>query len=79
MHTWDEGSTMSSLLLFKVVMGALLILQVAALSGAGKAGSYYSTLGIQPNASEKEIKRSYRKLAMKVCGDRCCVLSSVPL
>lgn len=28
--------------------------------------SYYKTLGVKPQATDKDIKKAYRKLAMKV-------------
>ncbi len=42
----------------------LLILKHVFAGTSGK--SYYSVLGISPKADETEIKKAYRKLAMKV-------------
>jgi curved DNA-binding protein CbpA len=38
--------------------------------GAVKDQEYYDILGILPDASEKEIKKAYRRKAMKIHPDR---------
>lgn len=35
------------------------------LSAVGSAGKYYTLLGVDKNADETQIKKQYRKLAMK--------------
>jgi preprotein translocase subunit Sec63 len=42
------------------------LLVICLLVGLTSSQNYYKTLGVKPTASEKEIKKAYRKLAMKV-------------
>lgn len=51
-----------------MMAGVFQILVVLCLfMGAATSQNYYKTLGVKPTATEKEIKKAYRKLAMKVC------------
>lgn len=45
----------------------LILLFCLLLEVATSQQSYYARLGVKPKATEKEIKKAYRKLAMKVC------------
>jgi DnaJ-domain-containing protein 1 len=42
------------------------LLVICLLVGLTSSQNYYKTLGVKPTANEKEIKKAYRKLAMKV-------------
>lgn len=44
----------------------LTLLFLCFLLDAAASQSYYKRLGLKPQATDKEIKKAYRKMAMKV-------------
>ena len=54
--------------LSRVLLFLLVVFSYAAKgtqSSVGSAGKYYTLLGVDKNADETQIKKQYRKLAMK--------------
>ena len=53
--------------LFVTLLLLCLLLDVAS------SQTYYKRLGVKPTATEKEIKKAYRKMAMKVINMSNCL------